>query len=206
MQSLESQWNTLASGYTSDQHLVQKLWNELHRSYSASGRYYHNLTHIETLLHLAEEHQNFIRQINLVRLAVFYHDIIYKTTRSDNEERSAALATDRLKELHVPEEEIEMVQEMILATKTHQQHQKADVNFLVDFDLSILGADWDQYLAYSQQIRKEYSLYPDMLYNNGRKKVLQHFLNRPTIYLTALFQDKLERQARQNLQQELDSY
>ena len=183
MQSLESRWNDLASEYTSNQHLVQKLWKELQRCYSASSRYYHNLTHIETLLHLAEEHQKFIRQKNLVSFAVFYHDIIYKTTRSDNEERSAAVATERLKELHVAEEEIDTVQEMILATKTHQLHQEEDVNLLVDFDLSILGADWEQYATYSQQIRKEYSLYPDVLYNNGRKKVLQHFLDRPSIYL-----------------------
>ncbi|MFD2999448.1 hypothetical protein ACFS7Z_03670 [Pontibacter toksunensis] len=206
MQSLESQWSALASEYTTDVHLVQKLWEELHRSYTASGRYYHNLTHIANLLHLTKEHQSFIREINLVRFAVFYHDIVYKTTRSDNEERSAALATERLKELHVPQEEIDMVQVMILATRTHQLHQEEDINLLVDFDLSILGADWENYAAYSQQIRKEYSLYPDLLYNNGRKKVLQHFLNRPSIYLTALFQDKLEAQARQNLQQELDSY
>ena len=203
MEYVESQWIVLASGYTSDEKLIQKLWKELHQHYISKGRHYHNLHHIQTLLNLSAEHQAFIEQIDLVRFAIFYHDIIYKTTQSDNEEKSAALAVERLQELQVANDKIKKVQEMVLATKTHQLHQEQDVNLLVDFDLSILGADWEQYLIYSQQIRKEYSLYPDMLYNKGRKKVLQHFLSRPNIYLTTLFHDKLEVQARQNLQQEL---
>lgn len=205
MQYSEYQWLELASGYTSDQQLIQKLWEELYKNYTADGRHYHTLRHIEGLLHLTEEHKTAVQQIDLLGFAVFYHDIIYSTTRSDNEARSAELAAKRLQELHVPEEEIKVVQEMILATKSHQRHRLEDVNFMTDIDLAILGAEWEKYVEYSQQIRREYSLYPDLLYRKGRKKVLQHFLNQPAIYKIAIFQNRLEIQARQNLQQELNT-
>ncbi|RDV12011.1 hypothetical protein DXT99_23055 [Pontibacter diazotrophicus] len=205
MQDAESQWEALASSYTSDQQLIRELWKELSQNYSQSGRYYHNLHHIEALLQLAEEHKASIQQFDLLRFAVFYHDIIYSTTRSDNEARSAALAAERLQELHLTDEKIRIVQEMILATKSHQPHQSEDVNFMLDIDLSVLGADSNKYDQYRKQIRQEYNLYPDLLYNRGRKKVLQHFLSQPAIYKTATFQNSLEAQARQNLQREVNS-
>ena len=55
-----------------------------------------------------------------------------------------------------------------------------------------------------KNIRKEYAIYPDMLYNPGRKKVLQHFLTMDTIYKTAVYRDRYEQKAKENLQRELE--
>jgi len=57
-------------------------------------------------------------------------------------------------------------------------------------------------LHYAKNIRKEYHIYPDLMYNPGRIKVLQHFLQKSNIYFTQAFQAK-EAAARQNLQQEI---
>jgi len=61
------------------------------------------------------------------------------------------------------------------------------------------------YQAYTRQIRQEYHIYPDLLYKPGRKKVLQHFLKMPAIYVTPAFRDLYETTARQNIQAELNT-
>jgi predicted metal-dependent HD superfamily phosphohydrolase len=58
-------------------------------------------------------------------------------------------------------------------------------------------------LEYTKQIRAEYAIYPDLLYNLGRKKVLKHFLEMPSIYKTPPFQVLYEAQAKANLGKEL---
>ena len=78
-----------------------------------------------------------------------------------------------------------------------------DNAYLLDFDLSILGSDWDSYRNYTIQIRKEYKIYPDFMYKSGRKKVLQHFLERETLYFTEAYQVTHENRARENLKKEL---
>jgi len=68
----------------------------------------------------------------------------------------------------------------------------------------VLGADAETYQQYTQQIRKEYGIYPNIVYNPGRKKVLQHFLSMPHIYKTEVFYNRYEKQARVNLAWELN--
>ncbi|MBC5774761.1 hypothetical protein H8S95_11860 [Pontibacter sp. KCTC 32443] len=197
-------WEKLVLKYTSDLFLIEELWLELKESYTSVDRYYHNFEHINLMLELAEKYSQLISQQHQLIFAIFYHDVIYKATRSDNEEKSAALAVKRLRELGFPEEATAEVHEMILATKKHLQSNKSDTNLILDFDLAILGSDWESYHNYTQQIRKEYSFYPDMLYRPGRAKVLKHFLQQPCIYKTAVFRDALELKARENLTKELN--
>ena len=66
-----------------------------------------------------------------------------------------------------------------------------------------LGADKELYLEYAEQVRNEYKVFPSFLYRRGRKKALLHLLDTPSIYKTDLFRDKLETQARANLEMEL---
>ena len=70
--------------------------------------------------------------------------------------------------------------------------------------LSVLGSDWNTYELYSRQIRKEYGIYPDIVYKPGRRKVLLYFLELNNIYKTAFFAGRYERQARLNLRRELE--
>ncbi|GGK85442.1 hypothetical protein ACD591_20140 [Rufibacter glacialis] len=203
-QNLFQTWQAVASQYTQNDSLIRQFWEELEKAYSAKSCYYHNLHHLEAMCYLADVHQQQLLSLPMVALANFYHDVVYSASSKVNEEKSAELAQRRLQALGVPQEEIALVEEMILATKNHQTHANGnpDVLWLLDFDLAILGAPWEKYLLYSQQIRKEYSLYPDFLYNPGRKKVLQRFLEKKTIYLTGVFQAEYEPLARINLEKE----
>lgn len=136
--------------------------------------------------------------------SLFYHDIIYNTLRTDNEERSAELAVKRLNQIAAPPDLIKHCKTQILATKKHSVDSNCDTNFFTDADLSVLGFNWDRYSEYFKKIRKEYSFYPDLIYNPGRKKVLKHFLAMERIFKTESFFGKFEMQARENLKQELN--
>jgi hypothetical protein len=61
------------------------------------------------------------------------------------------------------------------------------------------GADREAYARFEQNVRKEYSWVPAMLFRRTRATILQSFLNRPSVYATVNFRDRLENAARDNL-------
>ncbi|GGH81128.1 putative metal-dependent HD superfamily phosphohydrolase [Filimonas zeae] len=194
----------LASEYTTDSALVQKLWAEVEQKHSESGRYYHTLIHLENLVAELSAVQSHITHWPELLFAICYHDSVYKVQKQDNEEKSAQLAQARLTELGVPPQSRVRCVQLILATKGHAASEDSDTCFFTDADLSILGKPWEAYEAYYRQIRQEYKVYPSLLYNPGRKKVLNHFLQMPRIFKTQYFYQQYEQQARKNLQQELN--
>ena len=194
----------LVTSFTADTGLTETLWVEIEREYSRKKRHYHNLTHLENLYEELSAVRHLISDWDIVLFAMFYHDVVYNVLRQDNEERSATLAEKRLRTLGVQPERITLCCACITATKQHSLSPDQDINFFTDADLSILGKDWNTYLNYTQLIRKEYSVYPALVYNPGRKKVLHHFLNMNQIFKTTLFCEKYEAQARQNLACEIE--
>ncbi|MBB4805841.1 putative metal-dependent HD superfamily phosphohydrolase [Chryseobacterium defluvii] len=186
-----------------DHDLFEALWQEIEKKYSAKSRFYHNLTHLESMFYELDAVRDWISNFTPISFSVFYHDVIYDSTSKSNEEKSADFAVERLKKLRLNEEAIRNISVQILATKKHQKSNDDDINYLLDADLSVLGKDPATYLEYTQKIRKEYSIYPDLLYKPGRKKVLQHFLELESIFKTEYFKMKYEKQAKENLLMEI---
>src|SRR5882724_13070515 len=88
---------------------------ELAAAYSAPGRYYHNLTHIDDCLSALARVDNLsAAEREILSEAIWWHDVVYDATRSDNEELSAQLA-----EQHVREDLRQEVGRLIRLTKTH---------------------------------------------------------------------------------------
>lgn len=201
---LKDIFSGLTKQFSGNQLLTDSCWLELELNYSHKKRHYHNLSHLENLIAQLEQVKPQITGWNAVLFAVFYHDAIYKATSNKNEEESAELAKKRLTELNVPQQTLQQVYDLIMATKGHTISNNNDINLFTDADLSILGFDWNTYHTYAQQIRKEYAIYPDLMYNPGRKKVLNHFLAMPRIFKTQFFYHKYEAQARLNLKNELE--
>lgn len=183
-----------------------KLWNELQGLYTDKGRHYHNLKHLENMYTQLLEVRHQITDWDTIIFSLFYHDAIYSVRRNDNEENSAALAVKRLSEIEYPENKIQLCATQILATKKHEMSNDNDTNLLTDADLSILGTTPEHYKAYTNAIRKEYSIYPDILYKPGRKKALSHFLEMEYIYKTPHFRDNYESAARANILWELGKF
>ncbi len=190
--------------FETDESLVASMWVELEKLYTAPDRHYHNLTHIGHLFLLLEPCREKIEDWATLSLAVFYHDAVYNVLKSDNEIRSAELAEARLRSAGLPENMLARIRYHILATQKHDAGEDPDTCFFTDADLAILGADLAEYQAYACQIRQEYAVYPDLLYNPGRKKVLNHFLAKPAIFKTPEFRAHFEENARNNLRRELE--
>lgn len=206
---LRAIWRELAGRYTSDQVLTNGLFEEIHKKYSSSSRHYHNQQHIHELLQLSQQYDQYLQDKDTISFSVFYHDIIYNVLRKDNEERSAALAVKRLALLGVPAGRRERVSEFIKATQTHiipgTVEDTTDLSFFLDFDMVILAAPWEQYLVYTRQLRKEYRIYPDIVYKPGRKAFLQKTLQSTCIFHTTHFREQYEARARANMERELFS-
>lgn len=201
---LESTFFKLIHKYSNDENLINELWNEIEENYSKKNRHYHTLEHLENLLIQLSKIKDKIQDWNCILFTLFYHDIIYKATKSDNEQKSADFAEEKMLQLSIPKTLIEKCKNQIMATKTHLLNQNSDTNYFTDADLSVLGQDWNSYQDYFKNVRKEYSIYPDLLYNPGRRKVLNHFLAMEKIYKTDYFSQKFESNAKLNLQKELE--
>jgi predicted metal-dependent HD superfamily phosphohydrolase len=204
---LRSVWDEMTARYCNDKDLTDRFYREIARKYTSSRRHYHNLHHIAALLRFCEHYAGQLHDPDVVAFAIFYHDIIYNVLRKDNELRSAQLAVKRLQALQVPAEKIEQVKLYIEATQTHAittaVTHTGDLQLFLDFDMSILGAGRDDYEAYTRQVRREYRIYPDKLYNAGRKQFLQHCLQSAHIFQTPVFREKYEAVARENMAREL---
>jgi len=193
----------LVGNYVKDHERANNLWLEIFTKYSDPKRHYHTIDHLENIFSDLKEVRKSITDWDSVSFAVFYHDVIYKASANANEEDSAKLAVKRLTEIDFPTEKNAKVSAMILATKLHQPSEDNDTDFLTDADLAILGKTPYEYQLYSENVRKEYTIYPDFMYTPGRKKVLQHFLDMERIFKTDHFFNKYEKQARLNLANEL---
>jgi len=194
----------LVNQHTGDSELANNLWIEVERSYSGKKRYYHTLAHLDHLLGQLLSVRDWIANWDSVLFAVYYHDIIYDPLKKNNEEKSALLAEKRLRNLQIAKESIESCTKHILATSFHQATEDSDTNLFTDADLSILGSDWNAYDTYRHHVRKEYSIYPEIIYNPGRRKVLQRFLQMKRIFKTDAFFYKYENRAKLNLEKELN--
>ena len=201
---LKHMFHNLLMNYTDNESFIEELWLEIEENHSSNKRHYHTLTHLENLLNQLVDVKQDIENWDVILFTLFYHDSIYRAEKNNNEDKSSKLAEKRMKQLAVQVELIERCKQQILATKSHALSAENDVNYFNDADLSILGQDWESYSMYYQNVRKEYAIYPDFLYNPGRIKVLNHFLTMDRIFKTDHFSNRFEAQAKQNLLKEIE--
>tara|TARA_R110002012_G_scaffold321944_1_gene552600 strand:- start:48065 stop:48682 length:618 start_codon:yes stop_codon:yes gene_type:complete len=199
---LKEKFIQLIGSYSEDEMYNLDCWKEIEKKYSSKSRYYHNLEHLENMLKEVEEVNTQIVNLDCFNFALYYHDIIYSATKSDNEFQSSLRFQKRISKTSFPN--IQECMRTIEATKYHKRSEDHDTNILLDCDLSILGKCTIEYMRYAENIRKEYQIYPDFLYRKGRKKVLESLLALTSIYKTDFFIQKYEKQARENLELELD--
>jgi predicted metal-dependent HD superfamily phosphohydrolase len=201
--SLESRWLELLRGLGVLEDLAVGAFRELSEHYSSPGRYYHTLAHIKAMLDSLSGCGEQAAQDPSLLLAVWFHDAVYDSRATDNEERSAVLADSVLEVLGIAEWLWAEVRRLVLMTKSHQAEPSDLVGqLLLDTDLAILGADTARYDAYAQQIRWEYDWVPDPAYKAARCNVLEGFLQRPRLFGTSAY-IPLEPAARANLLREI---
>jgi predicted metal-dependent HD superfamily phosphohydrolase len=170
--------------------------------YSEVGRHYHNLEHVRRLLILCDEMGIEDTEITL---AVFYHDIIYNPGSRHNEEKSVDFARRSLERIGISEDRTTTIFGMIMATRDHLsgEHDPATHLFL-DLDMSILGAERQNYEQYVGGVRAEYSRVPDVVFRRNRRRFLEKLLKTEHIFRTRIFRNRFEERARENVAWEFE--
>lgn len=180
-------------------------WAELVRRYSESHRRYHTLDHLRAMCRTLSEFEEMFAAPDSVHLAVFFHDAIYDSSSTTNENDSANLATSFLTENNVTPAVIRDVEQLILATAAHLEETSVlDAEWFLDADLAILAAEPDTYQQYVLAIRQEYSAFSYSTFRIGRQRFLETILDAPFLYRTIVLRERFEALARTNLQNELE--
>ena len=185
---------------------ITSMLEEMYRD-----RPYHNADHIHLVMSLSAAVAHTLELPQSERaclfLAAMFHDAIYDSKKPDNERQSAKLACRTLNEYGVNEYYLDTIYRLIMLTAQHDPLPE-DVTgcILVACDLYILGLSPEHYDTYVAEVRKEYDWVSDENWTVGRAAVLQHLLERETIYQinahlpTELFH---EERARENIKREL---
>lgn len=176
-----------------------EAFQDLNRRYHEKHRAYHTLQHIGECFEQFRDARTVARSPGAVGIALWYHDAIYDTHAQDNEEKSADLACSILESAGADAGVLGDVRALILATRHSALPQTLDEGFLVDIDLSILGAEQSRFDEYERQVRKEYGWVDETMFRAVRAQILKGLLERTRIYTTQPFRDRLESKARANL-------
>lgn len=175
-------------------------------AYAAPERAYHNLDHLAHCFAELDSVRGVCPHPDTVELALWCHDCVYDPQRKDNEERSAEWARSVLAFLGATTRLLADIEAMVMATKHIRPlpaGATAEMQFVADIDLSILGQPAERYDAYEQAIRREYHHVPDADFVRARTLLLKSFLARPTLYATLTFRARYETRARENISRSL---
>ena len=206
------EWHLTAINNAIEPAILKALWQDIAVRYNESQRAYHSLQHIQQLFTQFEQIKHHLNEPHIIALALFYHDVIYAPTRSDNELKSAEYAVESLTG-YLSAEQCQHIYALIMMTASHQidkwsnkvkeREEYSDAAYFLDMDLSVLGSSWSEYEHYAHAVRQEYAHVSDDDYRVGRMAVLKELLAHPTLYLTDYYYERLEKQARKNIEHEI---
>ncbi|OKK13140.1 hypothetical protein AMK16_31960 [Streptomyces sp. CB00455] len=167
-------------------------------------RRYHTTAHLADVLARIDVLAAHAADPAAVELAAWFHDAVYRPDRSENEERSAAMAERALPELGIDPGRTAEVARLVRLTVTHDP-APGDTNgeVLCDADLAVLAGAPAAYAAYAAAVRAEYGFVPDDAFRAGRAAVLRQLLGLPRLYRTPYGREHWEDPARANLAAEL---
>jgi predicted metal-dependent HD superfamily phosphohydrolase len=216
--------NVLATAPATLRDRWDAMWNLLEASprtglfetilsrYDESHRHYHTAVHLQECLDAFDLLRDLCRFPGEVEFAIWFHDAIYNSARSDNEELSAELALKSLEKSGGEIEGAHRIHAMILGTRHHSvQSEKmallkeSDCGILMDCDLRIFSESEERFSQYEHQVRKEFFSVNDAQFYRGRLRVLENFYRRNRIYQSKLFYNLYEEKARNNLEKSIAS-
>lgn len=181
-----------------------QILRDLMRAYAELHRAYHTATHIVDCLKKLDSAREIAERPDEVEAAIWFHDAVYNPKAGDNEQQSAKGARRALTDAGVKLAAVERIAALILLTRHVDPPQDHDGELLLDIDLSILGAEPDEFAEYDRQIRIEYNWVPEPEYRLRRAEILESFLQRPTIYRTPQFRERFQESAEINLRKSID--
>jgi predicted metal-dependent HD superfamily phosphohydrolase len=173
--------------------------------YAEPHRSYHTVQHLDECFARLDEAHVPVEHALEVELALWFHDAIYDTHRSDNEAQSAVLARAEGERAGLPAPVLARIDALILATRHDASPVSGDSALLVDVDLAILGAPAERFDEYERQVRAEFGWVPGLIFRRKRREILEGFLARPRLFGTDAFHATYEAPAKANLTRSIRS-
>lgn len=180
-----------------------QIFQMLTDHYSAPGRHYHNLDHVNHCLGQGRLVTGLLPDTRALEIAIWFHDVVYDVQAGDNEARSATL----FRQLAGPVMAaalVDDVERLVLVTRAGRTPSQADEEYMVDIDLSSFGLPWAPFLADSLAVRAERSHLTDDQYATRQSRMLTGLLRREAVFRTDLFRARYEDTARSNIARYLE--
>lgn len=184
----------------------------LAQRYQAPPRAYHHLGHVVEVMAWVDWVEARVPWLQPVEVcaAVLFHDVVYEPGAKDNEARSAAMARAAIAaHRELGQVSAERVAFLIEATARHGKLVPGDVDDeaarFLDCDLAIIAAPPPRYQRYCLEIAEEYAALPAEAFRAGRAGFVRGLLTRPRLFLSELFHQAFDEQARANLRAEASS-
>ena len=178
------------------------IWQGLAECYSEPHRYYHDQNHLAHCLKQMDLAISEIADPNSVELAIWFHDVINHPKEKDNEQQSVEYFR-RLAEGDIDPDIIRRVSDLIMATTHSGSPTDPDQQLICDIDLASFGCQWDCFMRDTSAVKAEF-MGPDEEYYRGKQAFLESMLQRPRIFQTDFFNQRYERQARENVRRLLE--
>jgi len=185
---------------------TEPLFEDLLARYAEPHRHYHDVRHLAEVLGVVDEFADHAADVEVVRLAAWFHDAVYDPHRADNEHASAHLAAQSLVAAGWPDEATMEVVRLVLLTATHNP-APGDRNgeLLCDADLAILAAEPARYAAYTAGVRAEHADVEETSFTLERRLALRALLGLPALFRIPAVHARWEQAARANVAAELAS-
>lgn len=138
---------------------------------------------------------------DVVELALWYHDAIYEIGARDSEARSANWLLEDARALGLAEKQRAEAAACIRSTAHLAGAPVSSVaaQWVVDIDLTLLGAHALRFMEFEYGVESEYASVPRELFFRKRGVFLERLLAAPAIYQTDHFQKRCEASARANI-------
>jgi predicted metal-dependent HD superfamily phosphohydrolase len=172
--------------------------------YGERHRFFHTMHHVDESLCAFDSLSALCARPHEVEFAIWFHDAIQLTGKSDNESRSADLAKLSLVKSGGAEDAGARIHAMILATRYCGPAYDVDTEVFLDSVFWILGAPADRYDEYEMQLRRENRRISAKNYIRGRLRKLRELKARTQIFRTRLFLDTLEARAQENISRTIE--
>ena len=174
------------------------LWADVRGRYAEPARRYHTLEHLRHCLRQVDLVAELMPDPDTVRIALWFHDVVYEPAAADNEARSADFARASLGP-HLPASQVDDVERLVLATRYGAMPRRDDEAWTIDIDYSSFALPWEEFLRDSHAVRAERPDLADADFAIQQARFLESLLARPVLYHTEFFRERCEAAARDNI-------
>ncbi|WP_130733589.1 Pycsar system effector family protein [Flavobacterium sp. J27] len=121
---------------------------------------YHDVNHTKNVVHAVRqigEYEGVSEEdLELLQVAAWFHDTGYIKTKDGHEEESTRIASSFLRDNHVPEEKIEVINRLIMATVFNHTPKDLLEKIICDADYYHVGSC--DYFSFLKELRTEWKL------------------------------------------------